>query len=285
MKNLIWQSEVVEMKSLNNMFITMTQKSCNNHCKHCYIDFPMYKKVEDFIDIKTVQTAIENTLKEPLNCIYLSGAEPMTHPDFNAILRMCLKRCSVCICTNGSLINEKKARFFKKVSEETTNEIIFKISIDHYDELKNDAIRYRGAYRQALFAIKALIKYNFTPIISITNYYNEKTENIINGFKKIFSEIDYELDMKHINISPWHDKNLKIETMPEYKGEKLDCQNSRVLSETGIYTCPFLSDDYRGRCGNDFTDYMKKTSLETNFCQTCLKSKSPIFSIDFSSFE
>ena len=128
MKNLIWRAETVEMKSLNNLFITMTSKSCNNHCKHCYIDFPMFKKTEDFIKIETIQTAIEDTKQEPIQCIYLTGAEPMTHPEFNTILRLCLKRCSVCICTNGSLINEKTARFFKKVSEETTNEIIFQIS-------------------------------------------------------------------------------------------------------------------------------------------------------------
>jgi len=62
----------------------------------------------------------------------------MTHPDFNAILRLCLTRTNVCICTNSTFINEKKARFLKKVEEESPNEIIFKLSIDHYDEMKND---------------------------------------------------------------------------------------------------------------------------------------------------
>ena len=285
MKNLIWQAETVEMKSLSNLFITMTSKSCNNHCKHCYIDFPMYKRGEDFIKTEIIQKAIEDTKQEPVQCIYLTGAEPMTHPDFNAILRLCLKRCNVCICTNGSLINEKKARFFKKVSEETSNEIIFKISIDHYDEMKNDSIRYRGAFRQAWFAIKALQKYNFSPIIAVTNYYNEPKEDIYNGFKELFNNLNYDLDSNHIIISPWHDKNKTSETPAEYRDQKLDCKNSRVLSDKGIYSCPFLSNDYRGRCGNDFNDYMKKTTLETDFCQTCLKSKDPIFSIDFSKFE
>ena len=133
MTNTAWQANVARLKELNNLFIEMTAKSCNQRCKHCYIDFPMYKKVEDFISIDIIKNALNDTTKDNIKCIYLTGAEPMTHPDFNAILRLCLKRCSVCICTNGSFINEKKARFLKKVEGESDNEIIFKISIDHYN--------------------------------------------------------------------------------------------------------------------------------------------------------
>ena len=138
MKSSVCQSEIISLKNLNNLFIEMTAKSCNQHCNHCYIDFPKYKKVEDFINIDSIKQALNDTTCEEIKCIYLTGAEPMTHPDFNAILRLCLKRSDVCICTNGSFINEKKARFIKKVEEESSNEIIFKISIDHYNEEKND---------------------------------------------------------------------------------------------------------------------------------------------------
>ena len=113
MKSNIYQSEVINMSALNNLFIELTGKCCNQHCKHCYIDFPQYKKVEDFIDIELIKQTLNDTMQEPIQCIYLTGAEPMTHPDFNAILRLCLKRSNVCICTNGSFINEKKARFLK----------------------------------------------------------------------------------------------------------------------------------------------------------------------------
>ena len=50
----IYQSEVINMKALNNLFIEMTSKNCNQHCKHCYLDFPRYKKESDFINIELV---------------------------------------------------------------------------------------------------------------------------------------------------------------------------------------------------------------------------------------
>ena len=102
------------MKELNNLFIEMTAQSCNQHCKHCYIEIPQYKRIHDYINIDIIKQALNDTTNDNIECIYLTGAEPMTHPDFNAILRLCLKRSNVCICTNGSYINEKKARFLKK---------------------------------------------------------------------------------------------------------------------------------------------------------------------------
>lgn len=129
MNNSIYQSQMCQLKELNNLFIELTEKNCNQHCKHCYIDFPLSKNIKDFISIDRIKDALSDTRNEKIECIYLTGAEPMTHPDFNSILRTCLKRSNVCIFTNGSFINEKKARFLKRVEEESSFEIIFKLSI------------------------------------------------------------------------------------------------------------------------------------------------------------
>lgn len=285
MKNTnIYQSEVVKMEGLNNLFIELTEKCCNQHCKHCYIDFPQYKKVEDYIDIDLIKQALNDTTLEDIECIYLTGAEPMTHPDFNSILRLCLKRSNVCICTNGSFINEKKARFLKKVEDETSNEIIFKISIDHFDEIKNDDIRYRGAFRQAVFAVKHLVKYNFNPIIQVTNFYKESFETLFEGFKKVFSNYNFNFEKSYLNVCEWYDKNKPFSGEISNKHNRLDCQFGRILTAQGVYTCPFLANDYRGRCGSNFKDFTKKCSLETPFCETCVKSDKQIFGIDFSQY-
>lgn len=282
MSNSVFQSEMIEMKNFSNLFIEMTAKSCNQHCRHCYIDFPQYKKVQDFISIDMIKQALNDTAGENLECIYLTGAEPMTHPDFNAILRLCLKRCDVCICTNGSFINEKKARFLKKVEDETTNEILFKISLAHYDEIKNDDVRYRGAFRHSVFALKHLAKYNFNPVVEFSNYYDLPEDEIYNGLYNIFEKNNLNMDNSNVVISPWHSasnsENIKLtDNIP-------DCAFGRVLTAKGVYTCMFLANDYRGRCGGSFNDYSKKNVLETEFCATCMKSKCNIFGIDFSKF-
>lgn len=270
----ICTSPVSELKELNNIFIELTAKNCNKRCRECYIDFPLTKNVKDFIKVETIKTALEQTIKENLHCIYLTGAEPMTYPDFNTVLRMCLKRTNVCIFTNATFINEKKTRFLKRVEDESNHQIFFKLSFAHYDEMKNDDVRSRGAYRQNMYALKCLDKYGFTNIICVSNYYKEKHNTIIAEFQKRL--VDIGIENAVIQINEWCDNSTEIS---EVVGD-LDCMYSRTLTGNGVFACPFLANDYRGRMGCDFSDYSKTVRLETSYCASCIKNKEKMFSVD-----
>ena len=288
METTIFKSPVCNMKNLNNLFIEMTAKNCNQRCAHCYIDFPISKKVEDFISIDTVKNALEDTKSFSPQCIYLTGAEPMTHPDFNGILRLCLKYSAVCICTNGSFINEKKARFLKKVQDEGIHEIIFKLSLAHYDEQKNDNVRCRGSFRQTLSAVKHLTKYGFNPIITVTNYYNENKNIIFDNLKRKFESIGITLEERNICINEYfnsNSKNYETEYISSDINFNTDCENGRILTTKGVYSCPFLANDHRGRCGANFNDFSDRIALETEYCNTCLKNQRQVFGINFSDFD
>ena len=280
----LYKIQKSELTTLNHLFIELTEKNCNQHCKHCYIDFPLSKAKKDFINIDKIKQALEDTKTENIYCIYLTGAEPMLHPDFNSILRLCLTASNVCICTNGTFLNEKKIRFLKRVDEESENEIIFMLPIDHFDEIKSDNIRSRSAYRQVLHASKILVKYQFNPIFSVTNYYKEDYKTLIKGFEKVFENIDIKVTDSNFLIHDFYNPNSKDENLIEDYNE-LDCQSGRILTEKGIYACPFLANDHRGRMGADFSDFGKKMYLETPFCQICAKNKEKVFSIDFKKFE
>ncbi len=280
----LFQAQTCQLKELNNLFIELTAKNCNQRCKHCYIDFPLSKNVKDFISIDLIKEALNDTKSENIECIYLTGAEPMTHPDFNSILRLCLKRTNVCICTNGSFINEKKARFLKRVEDESNFEIIFQLSIDHYNEVKSDDIRGRGTYRQVLHAVKSLIKYGFNPILCVTDFYNEGREKILEGFKPVCEKIGFDACESNFKINNFYNKNSKDEIEFQTGWESLDCEYGRMLTAKGVYTCPFLANDHRGRSGADFKDYSRKNHLETDFCASCMKNKKQMFSIDFKKF-
>ena len=284
MNSTVLQSPQCKMKDFNNLFIELTAKNCNQRCRHCYIDFPLTKNVKDFISVDVIKKALSDTKCENIQCIYLTGAEPMTHPDFNMILRMCLKRTNVCIFTNGTFINEKKARFLKKVEDEVSNEIIFKLSIDHFDEMKNDEIRGRGAYRITLNAAKNLVKYGFNPILCITNFYNEPEEILVTEFKNICKKIGYDANDNSFIINKYFDKNKK-EEFSDKGFENLDCEYGRILTARGVYTCPFLANDHRGRCGADFKDFSRHNMLETSFCNICAKNSDRMFGINYELFK
>ncbi len=275
MSNSIYTAPVYKLAELNNLFIELTAKNCNQRCSGCYIDFPMNKNVKDFISVDKIKEALNDTKFENLYCIYLTGAEPMTHPDFNSILRLCLKRCNVCICTNASFLNEKKIRFLKKVEDEGNSQIFFKLSLVHFNELESDKVKYRGHYRQTIFALKTLSRYNFTSVLTIQNYYNIDEKEMTENFNHIFKEqeifnTDIQITASHPSFSDENFCKASIRT---------DCMNGRILCQTGIYSCPFLANDYRGRCGSSFKDFSKSITAETDFCATCSKNNNYIFTI------
>lgn len=261
--NTIFTSPSYKLEKLNYIYIVLTAKNCNQRCKQCYIKFPLSRNTKDFIDINKIKEMLNDTKNEKLNCIYLTGAEPMTHPHFNNILRLCLKRTNVCICTNASMINEKKARFLKKVEEESKYNLFFRISLSHYDEQKNDNARYRGAYRQTIFAIKNLERYNLSVIAETINYYNEEENMLLEMYRKKFEEHGVNPE---ISLAQYFD--IAKETQAPNNKPK-DCTMSRTLSANGVYSCPMLAEDYRGRMGSSFQNYSKSVSAETDFCTSC----------------
>ena len=275
MSNSIFTAPVYQLEELNNLFIEMTAQNCNQRCRDCYIEFPLSKNVKDFISLDKIKEALVDTKFENIYCIYLTGAEPMTHPDFNSILRLCLKRCNVCICTNGSFLNEKKIRFLKKVEDEGSNQIFFKLSLSHYNEIENDKSKYRGNFRQTIFALKVLANYNFSSVLSIQNVFELEKEELVNKFSEIFKE--HNIINTDIQITPSH-PSFKEENFSK-PAVKTDCMRGRILCQNGVYSCPFLANDYRGRVGSSFKDFSKSITAETDFCATCSMCNNYIFSI------
>ncbi len=279
MTEAIFTAQFVKLTKLNHIFVELTAANCNLRCKHCYLNFEPYKKIKDFLPIDKVKKMLYDTRKEQLEYIYLTGGEPMLHPHFNNILRMCLKRTNVTVCTNAMTINDKKARFLHKVENETQNELIIKTSLNHYEEIENDNIRGRGNYRKVIFALQSLIKYEFNPLISIVNHSNEPEKELIGKYQNAFQKFGIELDDINISIIPYFDKTFKPEQIDfiDLNEKQLDCCNSRILTNKGIYTCPLMTSDQRGRMGIDFNDYSKKNYIETDTCMQCAKNGKNLF--------
>lgn len=283
MTNTIIKAPYVSLSKIESVFIEMTAQNCNLKCSHCYIDFHD-KKVKDFIPIEKIKKNLALLNKEDIKYIHLTGAEPMLHPDFNQILRLCLKYTSVVIHTNALNINDKKARFLRKVEEENTlgNEIIFMISIDHYIEKENDLIRGRGSYRKAIHAIQSLTKYEFNPILAIVNHYNMPENELKANFKELCDSLNFETTDINFKIIPLlkKDSNCEISDKTDFNNLNTECSNSRTLTINGIFSCPLLSTDNRGKCGSDLNDYSTKSYLETSYCAQCINYNNFLFSLN-----
>lgn len=273
----------VELTRLDNLFFQLSSKACNLRCKHCYIERNPYKNEEDFISIDKIKQNLIMVKNLNLKSIYLTGGEPLMHPDFNQILRMCLKISNVTVLTNGTMINDKKARFLRKIDDESQFETIYRISLDSTDELENDILRGRGSFRKALLAISSLLKYEFNPIITVVNYKNKDKTEIFEEFQKYFSKKDFILDDINLKIIPFFNKNDEINQIEfdEISNEKLECKNSRIVSQNGVYACPMLVNDYRARLGSNISDCSRVNYLDCEKCAICAKNNQKIQANDW----
>ena len=116
--------------------------------------------------------------------------------------------------------------------------------------------------------------------VEFYNYYKEKPTVLKDEFKRIIK--DSELENTMINITEWVDcsHNINNEAEIPQKMAKYDCSTGRLLTQNGIFACPFLTNDYRGRMGSDFNDFAKSVRLETHYCSSCMVNKEPMFSIN-----
>ena len=179
------------------------------------------------------------------------------------------------ICTNASFLNEKKIRFLKKVEDEGEKQILFKLSLTHYDELENDKAKYRGNFRQTIFALKTLSRYNFSAVLVIQNYYNLDKIVLTESFNSFFKDNDiHTTDIQIVSSHP----NFSEENFLK-PAVRTDCMFGRTLGVYGVYVCPFLANDFRGRVGSSMKDFSKTFVAETDFCATCSKNNDYISTI------
>ncbi len=283
-KNFI-QAPIIKMEKLDNFFIELSKKACNMKCKHCYIPKNTFTMEKDFLEIKKIKTVLKQIKDMNVKMIYLTGGEPTIHPDFNQIIRLCLKISSVCVITNGQTINEKKARFLKKIDNESSNESIYVISFEHFEEAKNDMLRGRGSFRKAVNALSCLIKYGFNPIVQVTDYYKESKETLAEGFSEIYRKLGAEFEEINLKITPYFSEEhtigeYKFDT-PKADPKNLDCATSRIFTNKGVFACPILSGDFRARMGSDMSDFSVKCAADTKMCTQCIEFGAKAFSANW----
>lgn len=294
---LSFNAPCVDLKNLNNLWFQLSEVNCNLKCKHCFLSCQANTKTRSFLGMDKIKQAMADSEDLKIEYIYLTGGEPLLHPDVNSIIRLCLKRANVTIFSNGILINDKKARFLRQIEQEQNNEheLVFKISLDHFEEQKNDEIRGKGSYKKAVSALENLVNYGFNPIITCTNIWDEDIDVLNNGFINILKKIGLDASDINVNINPvikvgeFENNNegykeeefVTASTLVKKEECRFDCASSRVVTNKGIYSCPALVNDPRGKVGNSLKDSSDKVFLETSVCYTCNLHNKPLFNNDW----
>ncbi len=261
----------VVLENLEDLYFDLVPKHVDLRKKRPVYLSKEKKRNSQLLGIEAIKNAVSDIDISKLRNIYLIGSEPIFNPDFNRILRFCLKIAPTTVITGAQNINEKKARFMDKVQCESENNypLGFNIILYHYDERVNDTYCTRGDFRKVMHAIVSLQKYNFMPRIIIKNLSGASDTDLIDGFKKVFKYYNIIIPEIKIYSVPQQDFDISEINFMTF-ANKLKCAKSRVFSSSGVFSCPSLVGDNRARVGTSLKAFSKKNYLETENCKNCI---------------
>lgn len=261
----------VVLENLEDLYFELVPKHIDLRKKRPTYLSREKKKKSQLLGIDAIKAAIEDIDRTKLKNIYLIGSEPIFNPDFNRILRFCLKIAPTTVVTGAQNINEKKARFLDKVQMESEKNypLSFNINLYHYDERINDTYCVRGDFRKVMHAISSLQKYDFMPKIIVQNVTNSSKDELLSGFEKVFKQ--YGIILPKIVINSFTENEFDFSKLNFITlSKKLHCAKSRVFSSSGVFSCPSLVGDNRARVGANLKAFSKTNYLETENCKNCI---------------
>jgi len=160
---------------------------CNIECVNCYIESSPSNDALVYLSVTDVEKYLDQiTLRNwPVREIGFTGGEPFMNPDMLAMTRHALERgFEVLILTNAMrpMMRPQIREGLRDLIETYRDKLTFRISIDHPDPDKNDAIRGAGSFAIALEGMQWLRDQNARMHVAGRTLWGESEATSRTGF-------------------------------------------------------------------------------------------------------
>ena len=273
---------VAEFEYLETLWFQVSGTLCNLRCTHCFISCSPENHSLEMMETSQIFQNLEEAKRLGVKEIYYTGGEPFIHRDFLEILERTLRDFPTSVLTNGLPIDENRADRLQKVAEASPYSLEIRISLDDYEQEKNDAVRGKGTFRKVLAAYKRLYDRGLLPILTVTEIqdyldpqgpgdgvydkYVDLLKSIGVGRPRIKLIPVFEMGMLDAPNRPSY---VTHEMMEHFDPTLLQCSSSRIVTHEGVYACPILVGEKEARMGTSIEDALKPCSLYHSSCHTC----------------
>jgi MoaA/NifB/PqqE/SkfB family radical SAM enzyme len=212
---------------------------------------------------------------------YFTGGEPFMHPDLLALLEDALNVAPATVLTNGTLIDDALADRLALIATAARYSLELRISLDAPTAEANDAVRGRGTFLKALGAVQRLAARGLYPIVTATEIVTPSSGDLYERLRAVLLEAG--VDRPRIKILPVlplgrcagvrPDRRLASEDLDGFDVTRLQCTETRVVADGGVYACPILAGIPGARLGSGrLADTLGPTSLFHSACYTCYET-------------
>lgn len=272
----------LKLRAMDHLWFQVSGTLCNIACDHCFISCSPTNHNFEIMSLKQVRGYLEESVDMGVKEYYFTGGEPFLNKEIVDILELALSYGPVTVLTNGMLLKEKQIAQLAKAERDSIFSLEFRVSIDGYNAEMNDAIRGQGVFDKAMAGMRLLIDYDFLPIITITQTWEEyENDTVLEGFINTLNAHGYEhprlkiLPSLKIGREIARDRGydeyefLTTDMMAEFDSGQLICSNARVATNRGVAVCPILINEPDAIMGDSLQEASESYELKHQACYTC----------------
>jgi AdoMet-dependent heme synthase len=236
---------------LSTLWIQVTGTWCNLQCVHCINASGPQDPWLKSLDTETVKRSIKEAESLGVKEIYFTGGEPLLHRDILRLLAFSLQVAPTTVLTNGTMINEQTAAALATLSQESPYSLEIRVSVDDIETEKNDRIRGKGALAKAVRAIQLLYARGLLPILTATEILQHELPEGSGMYERFRSFLlALGIDKPRVKILPIFPIGrmageegplLTEEMLQGFDFSLLQCSETRVVADGGVYSCPILA--------------------------------------------
>ena len=274
---------VAPFSYLSTLWVQVTGTWCNLQCVHCINASGPKNPWLRRLDAEMVKRSIREAETFGVKEIYFTGGEPFLHEDILELLAFALQVAPTTILTNGTMINGTMADALASLTKQTPYSLEIRVSVDDIDPEQNDRIRGKGAWAKALRAIQLLHAHGLLPILTATAI-SPTSPSGEGGLYTRFRDflLSLGIDKPRVKIIPIFPIGrmageggslLTEEVLRGFDFSLLQCSETRVVADGGIYACPILAGLEEARLAEEsLQDSFKPCRLYHPACVTCYQT-------------
>ena len=285
MASMLVQSEPLpscDFQFLETLWFQISGTLCNLRCSHCFISCAPDNHTLEMMETDRVLTYLRQAKRHGVKEIYYTGGEPLIHRDFFHILETTLQDFPTSMLTNGLLITKSQADRLAQIAQGSRYSLEIRVSLDHFEQERNDAVRGPGTFQKVLAAYQLLYGRGLLPILTVTEIrdYLAPRESQRDDFESYVQLLRSRgIERPRIKVIPIFEmgmlpmpsrsKRVTPEMLQDFDHGLLQCSSSRIVAQDGIYACPILVGKEKARMGDSLEESMVPCSLYHTACHTC----------------
>ena len=242
---------LVPFVRLSALWIQITGTWCNLECTHCLNASGPRDPWLRPLDTERARQAIAEADALGAKEIYFTGGEPFLHRDILPLLAEALAVAPTTVLTNGTAITEPIADALAALAAAAPYSLEVRVSLDDVDPELNDRVRGAGAWDKAVLAIQRLESRGLLPIVTATEILGDALPpgtRLYDRFRDFLLARGVRRPrVKILPVLPIGRLDGRARgTLDEAALEGFDrgllqCAESRVVADGGVYACPILA--------------------------------------------